>query len=458
MTSMKLDTETITRKDQAHFLHPWQEFDSFEEDGALIIERGVGAYVYDNDGKRYLDGIGGMWCVNVGYGRKELAAVMAEQAERLPYYSTFTDTTNVPAVQLASKLALLAPGSINHVMYSCSGSAAVDSAIRLVHYYFGRRGQPEKKHIIARNSGYHGSTYLGISLTSRPSGYPDYFHYINDFIHHIAAPNPYRRPAGSSLEDFTDTLLAEFEAKVSDIGADKVAAFIAEPIQGSGGVIVPPPGYLTRIRQRCRDLGILFIADEVVTAFGRVGHMFASQDEFGIQPDIITVAKGITSGYIPLGATLFSEEIFDVISATGEEACFEHGFTYSGHPVACAVALKNIEIIEREQLCARVMDTGEYFEQQLKTLMDLPHVGDVRGKRFMMCVEYVADKQTKELLPEEFNVSKRISDACEKRGVMVRPIGHLNILSPPLTLTHEEIDTLVAVLRESVLEIESLLN
>lgn len=458
MTSLKLDTDSIKRKDQAHFLHPWQEFDSFEEDGALVIARAQGAHVYDSDGKRYLDGIGGMWCVNVGYGRKEIAAVMAEQAERLPYYSTFTDTTNVPAVQLASKLASLAPGSLNHVMYSCSGSAAVDSAVRLVHFYFGRRGQREKKHIIARNSGYHGSTYLGISLTSRPSGNTDYFHYINDFIHHIGAPNPYRRPAGMSLEEFTDALVAEFDAKVAAIGADRVAAFIAEPIQGSGGVIVPPPGYLQRIRARCTELDILFIADEVVTAFGRVGHMFASLDEFGIQPDIITCAKGITSGYIPLGATLFSDEIFDVISATGEEACFEHGFTYSGHPVACAVALKNIEIIEREQICAQVRETGEYFEQQLKTLLDLPHVGDVRGRRFMMCVEYVADKETKELLPDEFNVSKRIADACEAHGVLVRPIGHLNILSPPLTLTHEEIDTLVRVLRESVLEVESLLN
>jgi putrescine---pyruvate transaminase len=450
-----IDTEVMKAQDKAHFLHPWQEFDSLAEDGALVIVRGEGSHVFDSEGNAYLDGIGGMWCVNAGYGRRELADTMAEQAMRLPYFSAFTDTTNPPAVELAAKLASLAPGSINHVAFSCSGSAANDTAIRLVEYYQGRRGKPEKRHILARESAYHGSTYLALSLSKKRDETDEHFNFMDEFIHHLSVPDPYRRPDGQSEDEFCDALIAEFDAKVAELGADKIGAFLAEPIQGSGGVIVPPAGYLQRIRQRCTELDILFISDEVVTAFGRLGHMFASLDEFGIQPDIIIAAKGITSGYVPLGATLFSDEIFDVISAPGDGACFGHGFTYSGHPVACAVALKNIEIMEREDICGHVREMGEYFEQQLQTLTDLPHVGEVRGRRFMMCVEYVSNKETKELISDDINISKRISDECEARGVMVRPIGHLNILSPPLILTKDEIDTLVRVLRESVQAVEA---
>lgn len=449
----KLDTQDLQRLDKAHFLHPWQLFDVPADEANLVIVRGEGSSVFDSEGNAYLDGIGGMWCVNIGYGRKELADVMAEQARILPYYSAFTDTTNAPAVELARKLAELAPGSLNHVLYSCSGSAANDSAIRLIHYYQGRRGKPEKKHVITRKSAYHGSTYLGISLSDRSENDLDYFHFIDDFIHHISAPNVYRRPEGQSIAAFCDALVQEFDAKIDELGADKVAAFIAEPIMGAGGVIVPPPGYLTRIRERCSTHDILYISDEVVTAFGRLGHMFASLDEFDIQPDLIICAKGITSGYIPLGATLYTDEIQDVIGAQGSDACFSHGFTYSGHPVACAVALKNIEIMEREDICAQVCDIGEYFEQQLQTLGDLPYVGDVRGYRFMMCVEYVADKEAKSLLPDEINISKRIANACESRGLIVRPIGHLNVLSPPLILTRAEVDQMVGILRESVLAV-----
>ena len=446
------DTEYLQAKDQEHFLHPWQEFDASPE--RLVISRAEGARVYDSDGREYIDGIGGMWCVNVGYGRKDLANIMAEQAAAMPYYSTFTDTTNAPAVQLATKLAELAPGSLNNVMYSCSGSAANDSAIRLAHYYQSRRGLPGKKHILARQSAYHGSTYLGISLSGRDDENPGHVHFIDDIIHHLSAPNVYRRPDGLSVDAFCDLLVSEFDDKVAELGAQNIAAFIAEPIMGVGGVTVPPDGYLERIRERCSDHDILYISDEVVTAFGRLGHMFASHDEFGIQPDMIVTAKGITSGYIPLGATLFTDEISEVINEPEDGACFEHGFTYSGHPVACAVALKNIEILENEKLCEHVREVGPYFEEQLATLRDLPFVGDVRGRRFMMCVEYVADKETKAMLPDELNISKRISDACEARGLMVRPLGHLNVLSPPLVLTREDIDTIVAVLRESVVSVE----
>lgn len=448
---MNFDTAALRAADKRHFLHPWQEFESLQEHGALVIARGEGSHVYDSDGNRYLDGLGGMWCVNVGYGRRELAQAMAAQAETLPYYSTFTDTTNSPAVQLSRRLAELAPGDLNHVMYSCSGSAANDSAVRLVHYYQSRRGKREKQHILSRKSAYHGSTFLASSLTGRYPDAPEHYRWLTDFIHHLSEPNPYRRPDSMSLEEFTDHLLQEFDNKVAELGANRVGAFIAEPIMGSGGVVVPPPGYLRRIRERCAEHDILFIADEVVTAFGRLGHFFASVEEFGIQPDMIVCAKGITSGYIPLGATLFSDEIFEVISKPGDDPCFEHGFTYSGHPVACAVALENIAIMERENICEHVQIEGEYFEQQMRSLAELPYVGEVRGRRFMIGIEYVADKETRTLLPEELDVSHLIADACQQRGLLVRPMGHLDVLSPPLIMQRSEIDQMVSILRESIL-------
>lgn len=450
-----IDHEHLKKMDKDHFLHPWHQFDEMRKSGSLMIARGEGAHIYDVDGNSYLDGIGGMWCVNVGYGRRELADVMASQASTLPYFSTFYDTSNPPAAQLAWKLSTLAPGSLNHVMFSSSGSEANDSAIRLSHYYQARRGKHSKKHILVRDGAYHGSTYLGASLSGRPEGPFPPFHYVDDIIHHLSEPNMYRRLVGETEDAFCDRLLSEFDQKVAELGAENIAAFVAEPIQGAGGVIVPPKDYLKRIQARCTDLDILFILDEVVTAFGRLGHIFASLEEFGVQPDMIISAKGITSGYIPLGATIFSDEIFDVINAPNQDACFEHGFTYSGHPVACAVALKNIEIIEHEDLCAHVKDVGAYLETQLQTLSDLPLVGDVRGRRLMMCVEYVANKETKALLPDAFKVGRAIAEECGQRGLMVRPMDHLNVISPPLVLTHSDVDTLVRILRESVVSFAS---
>jgi adenosylmethionine-8-amino-7-oxononanoate aminotransferase len=272
-----------------------------------------------------------------------------------------------------------------------------------------------------------------------------------DFIHHIPAPNVYRRPSGVSVEQFCDQKVADLENKILELGPENVACFIAEPIMGAGGVIVPPPGYQRRTWEVCKKYEVLYISDEVVTAFGRLGEIFASEAVFDVRPDILICAKGISSGYLPLGATLFSDEIYDVISVPqAEGAMFTHGFTYSGHPVSCAAGNKNIEIIEREDICGHVREVGPYLEQQLATLLDLPIVGDVRGKHFMMCVENVADKETKELLPAEAHIGNRIADHCQKRGLIVRPMAHLNVLSPPLILTKEQIDTMVAILRESI--------
>jgi adenosylmethionine-8-amino-7-oxononanoate aminotransferase len=444
------DGGRIWREDRDHFLHPWTHFDSFKAEGSLVIAEGKGAYVYDAAGKRYLDGIGGLWCVNIGHGNGEMVQAIADQARRLAFFSSFVDTTNPPAAELAAKLATLAPGNLNHVCYTATGSDANDTAVRLAHYHHARRGRPGKKHIIARIDGYHGSTFLGMSLTGKPGDRSPHFHYISDIVHHVSSPNAYRRPSGMTVAEFCDHLVSELERTIQSIGPDKVAAFIAEPVLGAGGVIVPPPGYHRRTADVCRRYDVLYISDEVVTGFGRLGHFFASKAVFDVEPDIIVTAKGISSGYIPLGATLYSDAIHEVISAPDPDAWFTHGFTYSGHPVACAAGLKNIEIIERDRICEHVREVGPYFEEGLAKLRSLPLVGDVRGSHFMLCVENVANRETKETLPDEVNVGKRISNHCEARGLIVRPIGHLNVMSPPLIMTKAQIDELIAILGESI--------
>jgi len=444
------DTADVWRKDRDHFVHPWTDYASFEKKGSLVVTEGDGAYVYDSDGKRYLDGIGGLWCVNIGYGREEMAQTLADQARRLPFYNTFVDTTNVPASELAAKLAELAPSSLNHVFYGGGGSVANDTAVRMIHFYFNRLGKPTKKKIISRDRAYHGSTYLAMALTGVMEDHVG-FDIAPDLVHYVSAPDTYRRPSGTTLDEFCDILVQELEDKILEIGPENVAAFFAEPIMGAGGVLVPPPDYHRRTLETCRRHGVLYVSDEVVTAFGRLGHMFASEAVFGIEPDIITSAKGITSGYAPLGATLISDEIYEVISTPqAPGAYFAHGFTYSGHALCCAAALTNIDIMEREDICGHVREVGPYFEEQLATLRDLPLVGDTRGRDFMLCIENVADQETRELLPEELVIGQRIADRCEQLGLIVRPIGHLNVLSPPLILTRDQIDTIVGILRQSI--------
>ena len=451
--NFQYDTKDIWEKDRAHQVHPWTDFSTFKETGSLVVAESEGAYVYDSEGGRYLDGIGGLWCVNVGYGRDEIAQAMADQARRMCYYSSFGAHTSIPAAELAAKLAELAPGPLNHIFYGTGGSMANDTAVRMIHFYFNRLGKPNKKKIIARHDAYHGSTYLAMSLTGVAFDHQGFDIIGEELIHRVSAPYLYRRPDGMSEAEYCDHLVEEFASKVEEVGPENVAAFFAEPIMGAGGVLVAPEGYHRRIQQVCQEHGILYVADEVVTAFGRLGHFFASQAVFDMQPDFITSAKGLTSAYAPLSATIFSDEIYDVISVPqAEGAMFTHGFTYSGHPVSCAAGLANIDIIEREDLCGHVREVGPYLEAKLEGLRDLPIVGDVRGSHFMMCIENVADQETKELLPDEALVGNRIADACQKRGVLVRPIAHLNILSPPLVLTKEQIDLLTDVLREAIVE------
>ncbi len=446
--------QDIWAKDRQHFVHPWTHFDSFKEEGSLVMHQAEGVYTVDAEGNRYLDGVGGLWCVNIGYGREEMAEVVAEQTLKLAYANPFVDVTNAPAAKLAAKLAELAPGSLNHVSFAGGGSTANETAFRLIQYYWGCKGEKNRKHFLSRKGSYHGSTYITQSLTGKPADRQPEFEYATDFIHHVAEPNVYRRPRDMDEEAFTDFLIADFKGKLEELGANNVAAFFAEPILGAGGVVVPPQRYVEAVHKLCKSHGIVFVSDEVVTGFGRLGAWFASKDVFNIQPDIITCAKGLTSGYQPLGATIFSDQIYDVISAKGHDRWFTNGYTYSGHPVACASALKNIEIMERENLLDHVKnDVGPYFMQKLNELRDMPTVGDVRGKHLMACVVNVGNKETRETLPDEVNIGKRISNAAEKRGLLVRPVGNLNVLSPPLTITRTQIDELVTILRDSMSEV-----
>ncbi|AYF49257.1 aminotransferase [Pseudomonas fluorescens] len=448
----QFDNAKLDAADKAHYMHGFHMFDEHREQGSLNIAAGDGAYIYDTQGNRYLDAVGGMWCTNIGLGREEMAEAIANQVRQLAYSNPFCDMANVTAIELCAKLASLAPGDLDHVFLTTGGSTAVDTAYRLVQFYQNSRGKPAKKHIISRFSAYHGSTFLTMSIGNKAADRAPEFDFMSDLFHHIACPNYYRAPQGMSEAEFLDSLVNEFEDKILTLGADNVAAFFAEPIMGSGGVIIPPKGYHRRMWEICQRYDLLYVADEVVTSFGRLGAFFASEDVFGMQPDIITTAKGLTSGYLPLGACIFSERIWQVIGEPGKGRCFTHGFTYSGHPVSCVAALKNIEIIERENLLAHVEDVGVYLEQRLQTLLDLPLVGDIRCQRLMACIEFVADKRTKALLPDAVNIGEKIHLRAQAKGLLVRPIGHLNVMSPPLIITHAQVDEVVETLRQCILD------
>ncbi|NWC94450.1 MULTISPECIES: aminotransferase [unclassified Pseudomonas] len=448
----QFDHAQLDAADKAHYMHGFHMFDEHREQGSLNIAAGDGAYIYDTAGNRYLDAVGGMWCTNIGLGREEMADAIANQVRQLAYSNPFCDMANVTAIELCAKLASLAPGDLDHVFLTTGGSTAVDTAYRLVQFYQNSRGKHEKKHIISRFSAYHGSTFLTMSIGNKAADRAPEFDFMSDLFHHISCPNYYRAPAGMSEAQFLDFLVDEFEDKILTIGADKVAAFFAEPIMGSGGVIIPPKRYHRRMWEICQRYDLLYVADEVVTSFGRLGKFFASQEVFDMQPDIITTAKGLTSGYLPLGACIFSDRIWQVIGEPGKGRCFTHGFTYSGHPVSCVAALKNIEIIERENLLAHVEDVGVYLEQRLQTLASLPLVGDVRCQRLMACIEFVADKHTKALLPDAVNIGEKIHLRAQAKGLLVRPIGHLNVMSPPLIITHAQVDEVVEILRQCILD------
>jgi len=443
---MKNDYISEIHEKDKHVLHPYEDLKSRGTYKRKLIVKSDNIYLYDEEGKRYIDGPGGMWCNNLGHGNKEIAEAIKTQIEKMDYCSPFSESTEV-AAELASVLSDLSPGDLNTIFFTSDGSTANDSALRFIMYYNNILGRREKKHIITRDRAYHGSTYLTGSITGKDRE-KNSFDFETSFIHHLSSPNPYRRKDDQSEEEFCIEKVKEFEDKILEIGPNKVAAFIAEPILASGGCIVHPKNYLKKFWEICKKYEILYISDEVVTGFGRLGHFFSSEKEFGIIPDIITTAKGITSGYIPLGAVLISDRLIKNISK--ESSLFFHGYTYSGHPASCAAALKNIEIIKRDKILEHVKNVGPYFQKKLKKLYEIPIVGDVRGIGLMAGIECVIDKNSKNPLILDKAIASRIDEESLKLGLIIRPIYHICVLSPALIITKDQINDLIDKLYEAI--------
>ncbi len=447
----KPDANSAWAKDRAHVLHPYTDFTSFHDEGSQVIDGASGMHVTDTDGRKLLDGIAGLWCVNIGHGRQEMAEAISAQVMQMQYYNPFGHSTNVPAAELGFWLAQNAPGDLNHVYYTCGGSTANDAAIRLVHYYNSMRGLHRKKKIISRNCAYHGATYVAAELTGILATKNSFDRVGQDFIHHVSAANMYAMPDDMTEAAYCDHLVQEFQDRIDQLGQDNDPAIIAEPIMVAGGVLIAPVGYHRRMREVCKTHDILYVADEVVTAFGRLGEWFTSESVFDCQPDILVSAKGITSGYIPLGATLISDEIYEVISRPQcEGGVFSMGLTYFGHPVACAAALKNIEIMERESLLQNAATVGGFFQSDAQRLRNLPCVGDVRGKGLMLAVDLVADKATKAPLPVSAKAGERVFKKCVENGVIVRPVGDRIVLSPPIIVSTDQCSVIVDAIEDAI--------
>ncbi len=433
-----LPTAELQALDAAHHMHPFTHGAQLAEKGVRVITRARGVTLTDSEGREMLDGMAGLWCVNLGYGREELVQAAANQMRQLPFYNTFFQTSHVPAIALSTRLAELAPGDLNHVFFAGSGSEANDSNIRIVRHFWAEQGKPGKTIIIARENGYHGSTMGGASLGGMKPMHEQGGLPIPD-IHHIGQPHWYAEGGDMSPEDFGLKRARELEAKIDELGADRVAAFIAEPVQGAGGVIIPPDSYWPEIQRICDAHDILLIADEVITGFGRTGNWFGSQT-LGIRPDIMTIAKGVTSGYLPLGGSILSDGVAEVIA--GSE--FNHGYTYSGHPVSCAVALENLRLIEEENILERVRtDTAPYLAEKWGALAGHPLVGEARTIGLMGGLAMTPDKASRaKFASEAGTVGLICREFCFANGLVMRHVGDRMIISPPLVISKAEIDTL----------------
>ena len=442
------DIAELKRLDVAHHLPAQQDYQLIEDmGGSRIITHAEGCYIYDGDGNRILDGMAGLWCVNIGYGRPELADVAAEQMKELPFYNTFFKTATPPTVRLAAKIATLTNQRLPHVFFNSSGSESNDTVLRMVRHYWTLKGQPERSVFISRHNAYHGSTVAGVSLGGMSA-----MHKQGDLpipgIVHVRQPYWYNEGRDMTPEAFGLVCAKAIEDKILEIGADKVAAFIGEPLQGAGGVIIPPANYWPEVERICRKYGILLVADEVICGFGRTGNWWG-HETMGFSPDIISMAKGLSSGYMPISATAVSAEIVATLKTGGD---FVHGFTYSGHPVAAAVALRNIEILEREHLVERTRDdTGPYFAKALATLADHPLVGEVRSAGLIGAVEIVADKASGTRFGgAEGTAGPMVRDLCIANGLMVRGIRDTIVMCPPLIISHDQIDTMITIIRAAL--------
>ena len=433
--------------DNRHHLHPWDAMWSLGAADRTITSGGDGIYLYDADGRKLIDGPGGMWCVQIGHGRREMAQAIGEQALRLSYNSPW-GFANEPAARLARKLAELSPGDLNTVMFTTGGSTAVDTALRFAHFYNNRLGRPEKKAVISRERSYHGSTYLSASVSGKER-FASWFD-RDARVHFLPDISPNLRPAGMSLEDWAAAKAQDLDDAIRHMGPERVAAFIAEPILASGGVVIPAPGYYQRCREVCRRHDVLFIADEVVTAFGRLGHWFASQEVFGVEPDLITCAKGLTSGYLPLGACLISDRLIAQVSGPDQESIlFSNGYTYSAHPVCCAAALENIRIIEAEGLLEHVRTIAPHFLERLHALRRHAIVGDTRGMGLVGCVEG-RPQGPGDRFSRDLAFGTQVDQVCEELGLVVRPLVNMCVFSPPLIITADQIDAMFDILDRAI--------
>ncbi|WP_306114375.1 MULTISPECIES: aspartate aminotransferase family protein [unclassified Roseovarius] len=439
MISNHMPTAELQALDAAHHMHPFTNNNELAEKGARVITRAKGVTLTDSEGNEILDAMAGLWCVNLGYGRPELAEAAARQMKELPYYNTFFMTTHVPSIALSAKLAELAPGNLNHTFFAGSGSEANDTNIRLVRTYWHELGKPEKKVIIARHNGYHGSSVGSASLGGMKPMHAQGGLPIPD-VHHIGQPHWYSEGGDMSPEEFGLKRARELEEAIHELGEDRVAAFIAEPIQGAGGVIIPPSTYWPEIQRICDKYEILLIADEVICGFGRTGNWFGSQT-FGITPDIMTIAKGLSSGYAPIGGSIVSDEVAKVM-----DACeFVHGYTYSGHPVSCAVALENLRILEEERIVEKAgAETAPYLREKWLGLAEHPLVGEAVIEGLMGSLALTPDKASRAAFAADAGTAGLVvREACFENSLVMRHTGDRMVISPPLVITKSEVDTLV---------------
>ena len=444
------NTTELISQDKAHLLHPLSNLRALRDNGPLVMVRGEDVFLWDSDGKRYIDAFAGLWNVNVGHGRAELADAAAAQIHEVAFVPNFFGLASPPPIELATRLAALFPGPLNHFQFTSGGAESNETALKIARYYWWLKGQSEKVTILSRKMAYHGIAMGALAATGIPTYHEGFGPSVPGFVH-LTPPYQYRHGEGMSEEEFIASLVRELEETIEREGAHTIAAMIGEPVQGAGGVVVPPQGYWEAIAPVLKAHDILLIFDEVICGFGRTGTMFGMQ-QYGVQPDIVSFAKGITSGYVPLGGVGVSDEIWDTLSTP--DRMFMHGFTYSGHPVACAVALPNIDIIERERLPENAGRAGAYLLEALHDrLDDHPNVGNVRGKGLMLFVELVANKTTKAKLDPALNVGGKLTKATRERGIIVRPVNDGIAMAPPLTIQQPELDELADALASSINEV-----
>ena len=430
-------------RDKAYYLHPYTNLKTHEDVGPLVIERGEGVHVFDDGGKAYIEGMAGLWCTSLGFGEERLVEAATRQLRKLPFYHAFTHKAHDPGIDLAEALIKIAPVPMSKVFFTNSGSEANDTVVKLVWYYNNALGRPHKKKIIARQKGYHGVTVASASLTGLPHLHRDFDLPIAGILH-TDCPHFYRYgEEGETEEDFATRLADQLEQLILAEGPDTIAAFIAEPVMGAGGVIVPPATYFDKIQPVLKRYDILFIADEVICGFGRTGSMFGTQT-YNLQPDIITVAKALSSAYLPIAAVMISEPIYQAMVRQSEKiGTFGHGYTYSGHPVSAAVALETLKIYEERDIVSHVRTVAPHLQNGLRRFRDHPLVGEVRGIGLIAGVEIVADKATKAPFDPKLGIGGHVARFAQEHGLIVRAMGDSIGFSPPLIITSAELDDLV---------------